>query len=187
MEVDGRGQLPSTSMMSVKSLCVSLSSWQIMTAAASRPYQFRMPRTAVRGSDFEPSRIHLKGVVILDYSHEPSHYSCVRSLGDWLSSQGIPGIYGVDTRAITKVIRQHGSMLGKLVVEGSTPSAALAMDDPNQRNLVAEVSRKETEVFAPAQRHGRQVHVLAVDCGMKNNIIRPGHCQSGGCGVPLVN
>lgn len=121
---------------------------------------------------FESHKIHLKGVVILDYSHEPSHYSCVRSLGDWLSSQGIPGIYGVDTRAITKVIRQHGSMLGKLVVEGSTPSAALAMDDPNQRNLVAEVSRKETEVFAPAQRHGRQVHVLAVDCGMKNNIIR---------------
>ena len=94
-------------------------------------------------------RIHLKGVVISDYSYEPSHYSCIRSLGEWLSSQGIPGIYGVDTRAITKVIRESGSMLGKLVVQGSTPSVNLEIDDPNHRNLVAEVSRKEKEVFVP--------------------------------------
>ena len=45
-------------------------------------------------------RIHLKGVVISDYSYEPSHYSCIRTLGDWLASQGIPGIYGVDTRRL---------------------------------------------------------------------------------------
>lgn len=114
----------------------------------------------------------MKGVVISDYSYEPSHYSCIRSLGDWLSSQGIPGIYGVDTRAITKVIRESGSMLGKLVVQGSTPSANLEIDDPNYRNLVAEVSRKEKEVFVPVEAPTRQVHVLAVDCGMKNNIIR---------------
>lgn len=113
-------------------------------------------------------------MVISDYSYEPSHYSCIRSLGEWLSSQGIPGIYGVDTRAITKVIRESGSMLGKLVVQGSTPSAELAMDDPNCKNLVAEVSRKEKEVFVPVESSKRQVHVLAVDCGMKNNIIRPG-------------
>ena len=43
-------------------------------------------------------RIHLRGVVISDYSYEPSHYSCIRTLGEWLASQGIPGIYGVDTR-----------------------------------------------------------------------------------------
>ena len=63
-------------------------------------------------------------------------------------------------------------MLGKLVVQGSTPSANLEIDDPNYRNLVAEVSRKEKEVFVPVKAPTRQVHVLAVDCGMKNNIIR---------------
>ena len=115
----------------------------------------------------------MKGVVISDYSYEPSHYSCVRSLGKWLELHGIPGIYGVDTRAITKVIRQTGSMLGKLVVQGSTLSASLAIDDPNKRNLVAEVSRKEKEVFVPSnEKLKRPVHILAVDCGMKNNIIR---------------
>jgi len=116
-------------------------------------------------------RIHLKGVVISDYSYEPSHYSCIRSLGEWLSSQGIPGIYGVDTRAITKLIRSSGSILGKLV--GSNPS--LALEDPNMRNLVAEVSRKEKEVFVPPNDSDKRlVHILAVDCGMKNNIIRLG-------------
>ena len=59
-------------------------------------------------------RIHLKGVVISDYSYEPSHYSCIRSLGEWLSSQGIPGIYGVDTRAITKVIPRKWFNAGEI-------------------------------------------------------------------------
>ncbi|CAK9103982.1 Protein URA2 [Includes: Glutamine-dependent carbamoyl-phosphate synthase [Durusdinium trenchii] len=124
---------------------------------------------------FESHKIHLKGVVITDYSYEPSHYSCIRSLGEWLASQGIPGIYGVDTRFITKIIRQSGSMLGKLLVQGSTPSASLALDDPNKRNLVAEVSRTQKDVYTPVkvnERLKRQVHILAVDCGMKNNIIR---------------
>jgi len=124
---------------------------------------------------FESHKIHLRGVVISDYSYEPSHYSCIRTLGEWLASQGIPGIYGVDTRTVTKLIRQSGSMLGKLVVQGSKPSNELPMDDPNLRNLSAEVSRKEKDIFSPAQPNEklkRQVHVLAVDCGIKNNIIR---------------
>ena len=79
------------------------------------------------------------------------------------------------TRLVTKQIRKTGSMLGKLIVQGSTPSSHLVVDDPNKRNLVAEVSRMQKEVFAPSQpnpRLHRDVHVLAVDCGMKNNIIR---------------
>ena len=124
---------------------------------------------------FESHKIHLKGVVISDYSYEPSHYSCVRTLGQWLESQGVPGIYAVDTRLVTKQIRETGSLLGKLIVQGSTPSSHIPVDDPNKRNLVAEVSRTQKEVFAPSQpnpRLNRDVHVLAVDCGMKNNIIR---------------
>jgi len=122
---------------------------------------------------FESHKIHLKAVVISDYSYEPSHYTSVRTLGDWLVSQGIPGIYGVDTRAVTKIIREAGSLLGKLVVEGSTPSASLEMDDPNKRNLVDEVSTKECRVFEPCDAGDKKVpNVLAVDCGIKNNIIR---------------
>eukprot|EP00931_Biecheleriopsis_adriatica_P111998 TRINITY_DN864_c0_g1_i4.p1 TRINITY_DN864_c0_g1~~TRINITY_DN864_c0_g1_i4.p1 ORF type:complete len:1615 (-),score=380.51 TRINITY_DN864_c0_g1_i4:13-4806(-) len=121
---------------------------------------------------FESNKIHLKGVVISDYSYEPSHYTSIRTLGEWLSSQGVPGIYNVDTRAITKTIRQTGAILGKIIVEGSTPSSDLPMDDPNVKNLPAEVSRKEKEFFTPPAGKSPPVHVLAVDCGMKNNIIR---------------
>lgn len=124
---------------------------------------------------FEGSRIHCKAVIIADYSYEPSHYTNIRSLGEWLASQGIPGLYGVDTRAVTKLIRVKGSILGKVIVEGGTPSEKLPMDDPNLQNLSAEVSRKEKEVFQPdvdAEATSPLIHIYAVDCGIKNNIIR---------------
>ena len=105
----------------------------------------------------------MKGVVISDYSYEPSHYSCIRSLGEWLRSQDVPGIYGVDTRHVTKLIRESGSMLGRLLVQGS---GTVTFEDPNLRNLSQEVSRKEPEVFTPKQQE-KQVHVLAVDCPSK--------------------
>ena len=117
----------------------------------------------------------MKAVVISDYSYEPSHYSCVRTLGDWLNSQGIPGIYGVDTRMITKIIRQEGAMLGRVLVQGSQDShpSAIPFEDPNVRNLVAEVSRPRKQTFALSDPGDRKdVHIVAVDCGMKNNIIR---------------
>jgi len=122
---------------------------------------------------FESDRIHVKAVVISDYSYEPSHYSCVRTLGDWLNSQGVPGIYGVDTRMITKIIRQEGAMLGRLLVNGSNGCRpAIPFEDPNTRNLVAEVSRSQKQTFAQAAEGQKEVHIMAVDCGMKNNIIR---------------
>ncbi|CAE7592891.1 URA2, partial [Symbiodinium sp. CCMP2456] len=122
---------------------------------------------------FESDRIHVKAVVISDYSYEPSHYSCVRTLGDWLNSQGVPGIYGVDTRMITKIIRQEGAMLGRLLVNGSDGChPAIPFEDPNTRNLVAEVSRSQKQTFAQAAQGQKEVHIIAVDCGMKNNIIR---------------
>eukprot|EP00928_Gymnodinium_smaydae_P000485 TRINITY_DN10184_c0_g3_i1.p1 TRINITY_DN10184_c0_g3~~TRINITY_DN10184_c0_g3_i1.p1 ORF type:complete len:1551 (+),score=263.04 TRINITY_DN10184_c0_g3_i1:62-4714(+) len=135
---------------------------------------------------FESDRIHVKAVIIADYSFVSSHYTATRSLSDWLNSQGVPGIYGVDTRRITKLIRQRGALLGKVIVEGSIPSSELPWDNPNTRNLPSEVCRPERQVFMPPKGcdewkdldqlttvgDGRQLHILAVDCGMKNNIIR---------------
>eukprot|EP00928_Gymnodinium_smaydae_P000481 TRINITY_DN10184_c0_g1_i2.p1 TRINITY_DN10184_c0_g1~~TRINITY_DN10184_c0_g1_i2.p1 ORF type:complete len:1582 (+),score=248.00 TRINITY_DN10184_c0_g1_i2:51-4796(+) len=140
---------------------------------------------------FESDRIHVKAVVISDYSFVSSHYTATRSLSAWLTSQGVPGIYGVDTRRITKLIRQRGALLGKVLVEGSTKSGELPWNDPNTRNLAAEVCRPERQVFLPPAKDsnawevceslpesiakeggGSQLHILAVDCGIKNNIIR---------------
>eukprot|EP00930_Biecheleria_cincta_P086946 TRINITY_DN761_c0_g1_i4.p1 TRINITY_DN761_c0_g1~~TRINITY_DN761_c0_g1_i4.p1 ORF type:complete len:1593 (+),score=314.31 TRINITY_DN761_c0_g1_i4:81-4859(+) len=122
---------------------------------------------------FESHKIHLKAVIVSDYCYEPSHYTSIRTLGEWLASQGVPGVYGVDTRAITKIIRETGSLLGKVIVEGSVSSMAMQMDDPNKRNLAAEVCVKEPRTFTPCNVGDEKlVNVLAVDCGIKNNIIR---------------
>jgi carbamoyl-phosphate synthase small subunit len=67
--------------------------------------------------NFEGDRIWVKGLIISDYSFIPSHYSSVQKLGEWLQKEGVPGIFGIDTRAITKHIRQTGSILGKIIID----------------------------------------------------------------------
>eukprot|EP01065_Artemidia_motanka_P027111 TRINITY_DN32344_c0_g1_i1.p1 TRINITY_DN32344_c0_g1~~TRINITY_DN32344_c0_g1_i1.p1 ORF type:complete len:1512 (+),score=611.50 TRINITY_DN32344_c0_g1_i1:96-4631(+) len=119
---------------------------------------------------FESSAVQVSAVVISDYSYFHSHYSSMSNLADWLKENNVPGIYNVDTRALTKRLRTNGSMLGKLVI-GSDDAAKLQFADPNKRNLAAEASRKEPEIYHPADGPGRY-KVVAVDCGMKNNIIR---------------
>jgi len=67
---------------------------------------------------FEASQIHVAGLVVASYAGEDySHHLATSSLGIWLKEQGIPAMYGVDTRALTKKIRDKGSMLGKLLAE----------------------------------------------------------------------
>ncbi len=114
---------------------------------------------------FESDRIHIKGLVISDYSWEYSHWNAVKSLADWLRANNVPGIYGVDTRQITKIIREKGVMLGKLTVEG-TPEPETFID-PNLTNLVAEVSTRQVETYGNGP-----LKIVLVDCGCKYNIIR---------------
>lgn len=65
----------------------------------------------------ESEKIHAEAIIISDYSHEYSHWNAVESLGSWLQEEQIPGIYGIDTRALTKKIREHGVMMGRIVLE----------------------------------------------------------------------
>ncbi|KAJ8377767.1 hypothetical protein AAFF_G00253830 [Aldrovandia affinis] len=122
---------------------------------------------------FESSRIHAAALIVGEVSQNPSHWSSSMSLDQWLKEQGIPGLEGVDTRCLTKKIREKGTMLGKLVVDG-TPVASIPFDNPDQRNLVKEVSMKEPKVFNPSG----SVRITAVDCGIKYNQIRC-LCQRG--------
>jgi len=67
---------------------------------------------------FESSQIHIAGLVTASYSGEDfSHFLATSSLGTWLKEEGIPAMYGVDTRALTKRIREEGSMLGRMLVQ----------------------------------------------------------------------
>ncbi|RLN93077.1 hypothetical protein BBJ28_00018515, partial [Nothophytophthora sp. Chile5] len=115
--------------------------------------------------NIESDRIHAAGMIVQDYSSHHSHWNAAQSLSEWLESEGIPGIAGLDTRAITKKIRSTGAMAGRIIVEGSdTPDFV----DPNETNLAALVSTKEVKIFG----EGNPLKILAVDCGIKYNIIR---------------
>jgi carbamoyl-phosphate synthase small subunit len=113
---------------------------------------------------FEGDRIHVKALVVSSLSGGFSHWSAMDSLQSWMSRNGVPGICGIDTRALTKRLRAKGCMLGKVVVD----ERDVGWDDPNQRNLVAEVSVRERVVY-PGGGKGR---VVLVDLGCKHNIIR---------------
>lgn len=113
---------------------------------------------------FESSRIHCEAIVCQDYSWVPSHWQATRSLADWLKDEKIPGIYGIDTRALTKLLRDKGSMLGKITFEGAED---IEFHDPNKENLIAKVSTREVKEFGEGEKR-----VVLVDCGTKYNIIR---------------
>ncbi len=82
--------------------------------------------------NLESEKIWVRGLVISEYSLKYSHWDAVKSLDEWMKEQKIPGIYGVDTREITKMLRDNGSMLGQIVPEGE--SAAAEIPDPNKEN-----------------------------------------------------
>lgn len=114
---------------------------------------------------FESEKIHVRGLVISDYSFKYSHWSASRSLDQWLKEQKVPGIYGLDTRELTKVLRDNGSMLGMIVTEGH--SLEFPVPNPNLENQVALVSCKEVIRYGSGQKK-----VVLVDCGVKHNILR---------------
>lgn len=111
---------------------------------------------------FESDRIHASGLIISDYSAKFNHWNASKSLGNWLKEQKIPALFGVDTRRLTKLLRDKGTMLAKIIIEEE-----IDFDDPSTRNLVAEVSTGTKISYG-----GGKNRILLIDCGVKSNIIR---------------
>jgi len=112
---------------------------------------------------YESDRIHISGLIVSDYSFRYSHWNAEGSLADWLKKSNIPGLFGIDTRALTKKLREKGTLLGKIVYNGEE----IDWYDPNKENLVAQVSIQHKEVYGKGKNK-----ILLIDCGVKNNIIR---------------
>jgi carbamoyl-phosphate synthase small subunit len=112
---------------------------------------------------FESGEIQVSGLVVAEASADYSHWSAATSLGQWLMEQGVPGLTEVDTRALTRRLRERGTMLGKMVADDED----VEFHDPNRDNLVSLVSVKEPVVYGSGARR-----VVVVDCGCKNSIIR---------------
>ncbi len=116
-------------------------------------------------SDFYESEcIQVSGLIISDYSHEYSHWNASKSLSDWLKENDVPGIHGIDTRELTKILREKGSMKGKIVFENENE---IEFTDPGEENQVAKASCKEILTYGNGEKK-----VVLVDCGVKHNIIR---------------
>lgn len=111
---------------------------------------------------FESEHIHTTALIISDYSTKYNHWNASQSLGDWLKEEKVPGLFGIDTRQLTKIIREKGSMLAKIVFEDD-----IDFYDPNKNNLVDNVSIREKIIYGNGKHK-----ILLIDCGVKSNIIR---------------
>jgi len=152
---------------------------------------YGVPSTGI-GSDglpmfMESERIHVKALVVADYSQDYSHWNAIESLASWLKREKIPAITGIDTRRLTKVIREHGVMMGRIETSPcpSKGGEGLRADDSGRPssplgrsgevhygsvNWVEQVSCKEVMTYRPDCAEAKKV--VLVDCGVKANIIR---------------
>lgn len=113
----------------------------------------------------ESEHIHMHAIVVSDYSYAYSHWNAVQSLDSWLKEEKVMGLTGIDTRALTKILRERGSMKGVIVPEGVKDVPAFK--DYNKINIVAEKSPKEVLTYGNGKKK-----VVLVDCGAKLNIVR---------------
>ncbi|WP_028909175.1 glutamine-hydrolyzing carbamoyl-phosphate synthase small subunit [Prevotella sp. AGR2160] len=114
----------------------------------------------------ESDRIYASALIVSDYSEQYSHWNAVRSLADWLKDEKVPGITGIDTRELTKVLREHGVMMGKIIFDDEPDNIPEARYEGV--NFVDKVSCKKVIRY----NEGGGKKVVLVDCGVKANIIR---------------
>lgn len=120
----------------------------------------------------ESGGVQCAGVIVTDVALKHSHYLAVESLHEWCERHGVPGVSGVDTRAVTTLLRDQGTTLGRIAVgEAEVAKPAPAAEeywDPSAENLIAQVSTKEPYVLNPKG----DVHIAVMDYGTKTNILR---------------
>jgi len=118
--------------------------------------------------NFESDAIQVTALIVSEYSEKYSHWNAMQSLGSWLRAHKVPALFGIDTRALTKILREKGTILGKIVFGDDD----LDFTNPNQDNLVARVSTKTVKSYGNGNSR-----ILLVDCGVKYNIIRHFICR----------
>jgi carbamoyl-phosphate synthase small subunit len=111
----------------------------------------------------ESYKIHVAGLIVSNYVHEYSHWNAKKSLSDWLQEYKIPAVTGVDTRALTKHLREKGTANGKI----TSGNSDIDWFNPKNINIVKEVSSKDVNEYGNGN-----YKIILVDCGVKNNIIR---------------
>lgn len=145
---------------------------QLMVLTYPLVGNYGVPPTEARDGEgiagyMESDRIYASGIIVGDYSEVYSHWNARESLSDWLRRERVPGVTGIDTRHLTQILREHGVMMGKILVEGATGQPETG--DYNEINYVDRVSTPGIVTYGAGE--GRK-RVVLVDCGAKNNIVR---------------
>ena len=115
---------------------------------------------------FESNKMQVSGLIVTDYSVEYSHWNATETLDAWMKREGVPGITGVDTRAITKAIRDNGVMGGQIIIGDAQPST-LNAQPYDTIDQVANVTCAEPTTYGEGDKK-----VVVVDCGVKHSLIR---------------
>ncbi|MFV0400738.1 MAG: glutamine-hydrolyzing carbamoyl-phosphate synthase small subunit, partial [Oscillospiraceae bacterium] len=132
--------------------------------------------------DFESDKVALKGYIVGEWCQEPSNFRSEGTLDTFLKSKGIVGVSGIDTRALTKLIREKGTMNAKIVYsESDIPAGVEAAKKHHISDAVRNASISETVTYEPEQ---EQRHVVLWDFGAKRNIVR--ELVKRGCKVTCV-
>jgi carbamoyl-phosphate synthase small subunit len=136
----------------------------------------------VNEDDMESAHPQVSGVVVRELSRHSSNWRATRSLDDWLAASAVPVIEGIDTRRLTRHLRERGAMRG-VMAEGHKPTPELSaqlLASPSMEGL--DLASRAT-VSAP-RTEGSGPHVVAYDFGMKRNIVRM--LLRAGCRVTVV-
>ena len=124
---------------------------------------YGVPNTERSRDQFESGRIQVAGLIVSDSCREPAHWSSFSSLDQWLKKDGVPALASVDTRALTKRLRNHGTMMGSLGNERTSEDLAVT----GSRDLVAEVTIGRPVTYSRGEKR-----VVLIDCGCKESIVR---------------
>jgi carbamoyl-phosphate synthase small subunit len=112
--------------------------------------------------NFESERIQIQALVVSEESESYSHWNAVESLDNWLNRFDIPGLCGIDTRRLTKILREHGTMLGKI----ETGKTEVEYYNPDIENLISQVTVPEVVKYGTGKKR-----ILLIDCGCKKSIL----------------
>ena len=118
---------------------------------------------------YESDRIQVQGLVVQTYVDHHSHHEATRSLSQWMESERVPGITGIDTRTLTRRLREHGTMLGWLF------PAEMGLDEAKRSARAIEMQDEVFRSVAPAEtihHKGGDLRILVIDAGVKDNIVR---------------
>ena len=150
---------------------------QILVFTSPMIGNYGVPKNLARSNEpgipiLESTGIQCAGVVVSDVATKYSHHAAIEGLHEWCARHGVPGISGVDTRAITTLLRDQGTTLGRLAVGAEDVAQPRPTDqeywDPSLENLIAQASTKEVYTLNPEG----DVNIALLDFGAKANIVR---------------